>query len=106
MYLLPESLLELLALQDIMYQLTVVSDSRDSSVSIATPGIKYQWGRDFLHPSRPAVGPTNHLYNGYQVSFSGINRPGHDFNHPPPFQAEVKEFSFTFTPPLDLHDLL
>jgi hypothetical protein len=22
------------------------------------PGIEYRWGRDFLHQSRPAVGPT------------------------------------------------
>jgi hypothetical protein len=35
-----------------------------SSVSIATgygldgPGIESQWGRDFLHLSRPALGPT------------------------------------------------
>jgi hypothetical protein len=37
---------------------------RDSSVDIATgygldgPGIESRWGRDFLHTSRPALGPT------------------------------------------------
>jgi len=37
---------------------------RDSSVGIATgyrldvPGIESWWGRDFLHLSRPALGPT------------------------------------------------
>ena len=36
---------------------------RDSSVGIATPygldgrGIEFRWGRDFQHPSRPALGP-------------------------------------------------
>jgi hypothetical protein len=37
---------------------------RNSSVGIATryeldsPGIESRWGRDFQHPSRPALGPT------------------------------------------------
>ena len=37
---------------------------RDSAVSIPTrygvdgPGIESWWGRDFLHPSRPALGST------------------------------------------------
>jgi hypothetical protein len=37
---------------------------RDSSVSIVTrygldgPGIEFRWGRDFPHPSRPTLGPT------------------------------------------------
>jgi len=37
---------------------------QDSSVGIATcygldgPGIEFRWGQDFLHLSRPALGPT------------------------------------------------
>jgi hypothetical protein len=40
------------------------SMGRDSSVGIATryrlegPGIESRWGPDYLHPSRPALGPT------------------------------------------------
>jgi hypothetical protein len=40
------------------------SVGRDSSIGIATsygldgPGIESRWGRDFQHPSRPALGPT------------------------------------------------
>jgi hypothetical protein len=46
---------------------------RDSSVGTATrygldgPEIVSRWGRHFLHLSRPALGPTNPLYNGYRV---------------------------------------
>ena len=42
----------------------VYSVGRDSAVGIATrhgldgPGIESRWGRDFLHPSRLALGPT------------------------------------------------
>jgi hypothetical protein len=42
----------------------VVVRLRDSVVGIATryelngPGIESRWGRDFQHPSRPALGPT------------------------------------------------
>jgi hypothetical protein len=41
-----------------------VNVDRGSAVGIVTrygldgPGIESKWGRDFPHPSRPAVGPT------------------------------------------------
>ena len=41
-----------------------VTRSRDSAVGIATrygldrPGIESRWERDFPHPSRPVMGPT------------------------------------------------
>ena len=46
------------------YQLYVIFSRPDSSVGTATryglegPGIEFRWGRDFPHPSRPALGPT------------------------------------------------
>ena len=47
-----------------IYIYMCVGGGRDSVVGIATcygldgPGIESRWGRDFPHPSRPAVGPT------------------------------------------------
>jgi hypothetical protein len=47
--------------------------SRDSSVGIATrygldgPGIESRWGRDFLHLSRPSLGPTQPPIQWYRV---------------------------------------
>ena len=29
--------------------------------------IEFRWGRDLPHPSRPALGPTSLLYDGYGV---------------------------------------
>jgi hypothetical protein len=41
-------------------------------------------------PDRP-WGPPSLLYNGYQVSFQGVKRPGQGVNHPPPSNTEIKE---------------
>ena len=69
---------------------------RGSVVSVATrygldgPEIESRWGRDFPHPSRSVVGPTQHPTMG-TGSFRGVKRPERGFNHPPPSSAEVKE---------------
>jgi len=36
-------------------------------------------------------GPPSPLYNGHQVSFPGVKRPGHGVDHPSPSSIEVKE---------------
>jgi len=39
------------------------------------------------------------LFNGYQVSFQGVKRPGLEFAHSPPHSAEVKnEWSYASVP--------
>ena len=64
-----------------------------SSVGIASdygldgPGIESRWGRDFPHLSRPALGPTSLLYNGYRVFPGGKERPGLDADPSPPSSA-------------------
>jgi len=58
------------------------------------PGFETRWGlaRDSLRrPSRPALQPTQPLYNGNRVSFPGVKRPGRGDDYPPPCNADVKE---------------
>ena len=61
---------------------------RYSSAGIATrygldgQGIESRCGRDFPHPSRPTLGPTQLLYSGYRV-FPGLKRSGRVVVHPP-----------------------
>jgi len=70
------------------------------------PGIESRWGRDFPHPSRPALGPPSPPFNGYRVSFPGVKRPGRDVDHPPYLAPRLKkEQSYTSTSPLGLRGL-
>ena len=69
---------------------------RNSSVGVATryamdgPGIKSRWGRDFPHPYRPALAPTQpHVQ--WVPGFPGGKAAGACLDHPPPYSAEVKE---------------
>jgi hypothetical protein len=70
-----------------IYVFCTILTGRDSVVGIATgyeldgPGIKSRWGRDFQHPSRPALGPTEPLYNGYRVIPGG--KAARVWNWPP-----------------------
>ena len=66
----------------------------DGSISIATlygPWVESRWGRDFRHPSRPAVGPTQPPVQWVPGLSRGVKRPGRGINHPRPSNAEVKE---------------
>jgi len=82
---------------------------RDSTVGIEIrygldgPGIESRWGRDFPHPSRPALGPTQLLEIKYRISFPGVKRPGRDVDQPPHLAPRLKkEYSYTCTPTLRL----
>ena len=67
---------------------------RHSSVGIATrygldgPGIESRRGRDFLHPSRPALGPTQPPIQGVPGLSPEVKRPGRSVDHPPTSSAE------------------
>ena len=69
---------------------------RDSSVGIATrygldgPGIESWWGRDFPHPPRPALGPTQPPMQWVPGSFPGVKRQGRGVDRPPLSRAEVE----------------
>ena len=71
-------------------------------------GIKSRRGRDFLHSSRPALGPTHNMYHiTYLVFFPGVKRPGRSINHPPHLEQRLnEEQSYTYVSPVDLHGLL
>ena len=78
------------------YSCTISVCGRDSSVGIATrygldgPGIELWWGRDFPHPYRPALRPTQPPIQWVPGgSFSGVKRSGRGVDHPPLSSAEV-----------------
>ena len=62
-----------------------------SAVGVATDygldglGVESRWGggRDFPHPSRPALGPTQPPIQWVRGSFPGVKRPGRGLDHPP-----------------------
>ena len=62
---------------------------RDSAVGIGThcgldgPGIESRWGRDFPHPSIPALVPTQPPVQWVQVSLPAVKRPGGGIEHTP-----------------------
>jgi hypothetical protein len=62
------------------------------------PGIEYQWGRDFSHTSRPALGVTQPPVQWVPGLSRGLRGRGVVLTTHP-FQAEVKkEYSYTSTP--------
>ena len=74
-----------------MYNIT----GRDYLVGIATPyglddsGIESLWGRDFPHPSKPVLGPTQPPVQWVPGLSLGKERPGRDADPSPPSSAVV-----------------
>jgi hypothetical protein len=73
-----------------------VNVGRDSSVGTGTryglncPGIESRCGRDFSHPSIPALGPTQ-TPTQWVPSLALGKRPGRGVDHPLPSSADVKQ---------------
>jgi len=69
---------------------------RDSSVGTTTrygldgPAIKSRWGRDFPHPSRPTLVPTQPPIQWVPGLFPGVKRPGRGVEHPPHLVKQSK----------------
>ena len=74
-----------------------VTVGRDSSVGIATcygldgPGIEFRCGRDFPHPSTPALGPTQPPVQWVPALSPGVKRPGPGVDHLPHLVPTLKK---------------
>jgi hypothetical protein len=59
-------------------------DIRLSLYTKVSSYLESQWGRNFLHPARPVLGPTQPPVQWVEVSFPGVKRPGRGVDQPPP----------------------
>ena len=70
-------------------------------------GFGSQWGRDFPHLSRTALGPYPASYTRGTGSLPGVKRTGRCVDQPSPLAPRLKkEYNYNSTPHLGLHGLL
>jgi len=62
-----------------------------SCYELAGSEIESRWERDFTHPSRPALGPTQPPVGLVPSLSSGVKQPERGVDHPTQSSAEVKE---------------
>jgi len=62
------------------------------------PGIEFRWWRDFLHLSRPALGPTQPPVQWYRVFPGGKERPGRAVDHSPPSSGHERVELYLYCP--------
>jgi hypothetical protein len=80
----------------IVYGVSTSPGGKGNSVGIVTrneldgPGIESRWGRDFPHPPRPVLKPTQPAVQRVPGLFSGVKRPERGADRPPLSSAEVK----------------
>ena len=55
------------------------------------PGIESRWGRDFPHPSRKALRPTQPPIQEVLGLSPGVKRPGGGIDHPPHLAPRLKK---------------
>jgi hypothetical protein len=100
-------------MQPLVYYVSITTNKKKihysaaSVVDIVTgygpdgPGNESQWGRDFPHLSRPALGSTQPLVQWVPGLSHGKEQLGHDADPSPPSSVMVmKGYSYTSTPPI------
>ena len=99
--------------REIKKLIIIIIMGRDSSVGIAThygldgPGIESRWGRDFPHPSRPALGPAQPPIQWVPGLPRGESGRGVALTiHPQLAPRLKKEYSYTCNPTLGVRGLL